>query len=477
MLIAAAAAMFAACQQEDVVIDQSSNLEKAIGFGTYTPNLTRAENSDGEVGYSLKNYHNTFKVYGYKTVGAGAEQKVFNGQVCTWTEKASLPTTGEFSGISTESYGDWVYSPVRYWDKTALYDFYAFAPSKVDFAINETTADAHYFTLSSYTVAGKSLAQSTTVTGQPDDVFGKDNTTNEDLMIATDVKDCDYVPQRVNFDFNHILSRLNIAVKTTIPAAVAASGSTPASGATVTINAIKVFNMKTKGAFDESAVSGTDLQKGTIARWKPTDAKNTTGVGVKFDSEGKGTSSEYVKEATTYYPSAAKSNVVTEVAKYFYQGLVLPQAAKYEPIALDGTGVGATSEPYLYINYTITYATGEVETNIAYYNLAEAFNASVPVRNSLGYPAYETKTPGTYAYFFADNWYKEDGTLWTDVEMEKDANSNVIPVYTTGNEKDQISFFEGWQNNLTISIEPLAILFSADVYKWVTKYGGNLTVN
>ena len=68
MLIAAAAAMFAACQQEDVVIDQSSNLEKAIGFTTYTPSVTRAENSSATKAIGLENYYTSFRVWGYKNI-------------------------------------------------------------------------------------------------------------------------------------------------------------------------------------------------------------------------------------------------------------------------------------------------------------------------------------------------------------------------------------------------------------------------
>ena len=473
VLFAAAAAMVA-CSQNDVLVDNisESQAETAIGFGTGINNLTRgttAENSNGADGEALNSYHTTFGVWGYKQVGTGDEQAVFNNQTCTWT------TTSVSDPFTTT--GDWVYSPIRYWDKTATYDFYAYAPSTKEFTI-DGSKDAHYLKLSSFTVVGKSLAQSTTVIAQPDDIFGADNASNEDLMIATDVKDYVYTQGlRVSLDFNHILSRLNIAVKTTIPEAVAADATagTPASGATVTINKILVYNMENSGSFDESQVSGTDLSNGTTGRWTLSGTKNTTGIGVSFDADGKGTPSEYVKTATDYYPSAAKSNVVTATAKFFYQGLVMPQPVKYEPLALDGSDVSSASEPYLYIDYTITYASGEVETNKAWYNLAQVFNVSIQVRNSLGYPAYETTVGGTYAYFFADNWYNEDGTAFTG-ELKYDSEHNVIPVYTAGNEKDQISFCEGWQNNLTINISPLAILFDASVFKWADKYTQNVDI-
>ena len=39
-----------------------------------------------------------------------------------------------------------------------------------------------------------------------------------------------------------------------------------------------------------------------------------------------------------------------------------------------------------------------------------------------------------------------------------------------------ITFCEGWQNNLWITIDPILILFEADVYEWATKTEHDLKI-
>lgn len=109
---------------------------------------------------------------------------------------------------------------------------------------------------------------------------------------------------------------------------------------------------------------------------------------------------------------------VETTAKYAIQALVLPQEVAFESVELDGDGINlATSKPFIKIVYTITSGTN-VETFAAYYNLANAFGA------------------------------------------------------TEGN----ISFCEGWQNILNITIKPTAIKFDATVAEWVFKYNKDLTI-
>lgn len=537
--IFAAAVAFTACT-EDTLIDNTKvadTKEVAIGFGTGMNNMTRAENSSAAIGAALEYYHPAFGVWGYKTVGTGDEQTVFNDQACTWT---TTSVTEPFTAT-----GDWVYSPIRYWDKTALYDFYAYAPATAAFAINTPTSGSgypsnHYLTLSEFSVDGKSLAQDDEPTGQYTaadaayDLFADEIANNKDLMIADDVIDASYIPQRVQLNFNHILSRLNINIKTNIPAYVAESGTTPASGATVTLNSIQIKNMIKTGAFDESkaynTTSSSALSDGTAARWTlTTTAKYDFGVTFTTTSGTvSATSDNYV--STNAAPTASDMNVIpyststANVDKFFYQGLIMPQTVECENVPLDGTApTGGFTTPYLVIDYTIKYSETESETNVAYYNLAAVMsNGFAQYADVNGNLAFKTANPDVYLFQDAsNNWYTENSTsalsndavamfngseyydakgttriyksgdkFYSDAACETEIttptyfltieHNALVPVTkaeadvkagTTGTAKDlcDFTFCEGWQNNLTITISPLAILFDANVYKWADR--------
>ena len=67
-LMAAAAMMFAACSQSDVLNEvQVQEEAQAIGFSTYSGKVTRAENnSNSTITSDLYSHHDDFKVWGYK---------------------------------------------------------------------------------------------------------------------------------------------------------------------------------------------------------------------------------------------------------------------------------------------------------------------------------------------------------------------------------------------------------------------------
>lgn len=316
-LILATAAMFAACTNDSFRSDiEESQVE--IGFSTYIqkPVATKADNSTATEANSLSAYHTTFVVNGYKTVG-GSNETVFNNQEVSYSSSA------------------WTYSPKKIWDKSASgYSFFAAAPSSANWAY----ADGKY-EYTDFELTGRSLEPTTTLNAAAN-FSGKDI----DLMIATDVLNYDtYASTPVNFSFNHILSRLNIAVKCT--------GFD--SDYDVLLKELKVYNMVSNGSFDEAAELGEDvLANGTIKRWgsATTPAKYTTGVGY-VNSEGL---------------------EIDGTANYVYQALVIPQEVAYvADVALNGTGLSAESAPYLNIKYTVN---GE---NFNYfYNLADMFNAT-----------------------------------------------------------------------------------------------------
>ena len=79
LLIAAAAAMFAACDRNDFLRDPYSSPESendgAINFTSFTDNsvMTKAENSSALYTQSFLAHHSTFDVWGFKT-GTNASQ-------------------------------------------------------------------------------------------------------------------------------------------------------------------------------------------------------------------------------------------------------------------------------------------------------------------------------------------------------------------------------------------------------------------
>lgn len=313
ILFLATAAILAACTN-DSVRENIAEDQVEIGFSTYIqkPVASKADNSTASEVNSLSNYHTTFVVNGYKTV-AGENELVFNNQLVEYTTA-------------------WTYSPKKIWDKSASgYSFFAAAPSA------GWTYSEGVYSRTNFSLSGNSLSPTTELNAAA--VFGA-----EDLMIATDVIDYKtYDSTPVNFSFNHILSRLNIAVK--------CSGF--GTDYNVLLKEVKVYNMTSNGSFNEAAELGTDvLDNGTIKRWTSATApaKYTAGVG---------------------YANATGLKV-DETLNYVYQALIIPQEVAYvADVALNGTGLSAESAPYLNIKYTVNN-----ENFNYFYNLADMFNAA-----------------------------------------------------------------------------------------------------
>ena len=112
-LMAAAATMFAACSQNDVLNEvQVQEEAKAIGFSTFSNKATRAIDAT-----NLEDYHKTFGVWTYKTYEINETTVMPNYQV-KHNDGGSRP-------------GDWSYDGnnapegqlLKYWDKRASYKF------------------------------------------------------------------------------------------------------------------------------------------------------------------------------------------------------------------------------------------------------------------------------------------------------------------------------------------------------------------
>ena len=368
----AVAALFIACDKNEVLVDTQEAPAKAIGFDTFAQSATRAENSCAGYNWVFFNHHDDFQVWGYKDVSTNP---VFSGDVVTVTQDGTKYK--------------YTYSPLRYWDKSATtYQYYAAAPAGtkggwtfVSTGItNTSTQDQGYFTTSA-ALAGTNLSTATE-TGYVQSF--KAAAGDVDKMIADKcaVANAQF-GEDVDLKFIHILSRLNVTIKK----------DDVLSSQTVVMKKLEVANLNSKGNFSEATAA---VQTGSYGRWSSL--------------------------STPIVYTAVANTTVTTTAKHVLQSLVIPQESEFEAVALNGSGVGTSSKPYLVITYSIADGTNPAEEFTAYYNLANAFGM--------------------------------DGTSG----------------------KTEIAFNEGWQNTLNIILKPSVIQFCAEVAEWSNNLVKDLTI-
>lgn len=344
-----AAAMIVACAGKEEV-NQISSQGPAIDFATYYQKATRAENSGESYSWDLSNHHSTFKVWGYKNTTATA---VFDGEQVSWDNTLTTPA--------------WTYINNRYWDKVADdYYFYACAPyydAETPIKFNgvssvETQKDG-YFTVGTseakYSLAGENVsayAKSTTTPKVASTTMVESWTkagaeTDVDLMIA-DVKHMSksnsslIYNQPVQLNFIHLLSRLNITVKT-----VTGFDPNETTDDIIVVDNITIGNMNKAGYFEENKnlSANVTLAGGTYERWTTSAVENDLAYSYPID---------YTVDLT---------------AKYVIEALMLPQVLGVEEVKADGTST--RTKPYLYIKYTIwNHAKNKGQVYEAYYNLA-----------------------------------------------------------------------------------------------------------
>lgn len=203
-MIAAVAAIFAACSENDT-FNEVVNEEVAIGFeGNYATKTTKAEIDNAW----MKTGGDKFGVYGYK--------KETDKVVTLFNNERVYYTT------------DWEHPSVRYWDKSAddAYDFYAYAPYSASAVSFVKDAESPATTGFRYNLGTQVFADAT---------LGE----TVDLCVAavegTDYNEC-FLPNtttasdgHVSFTFDHVLSKLSFNVK-----------KVETLTATVTLNALKM---------------------------------------------------------------------------------------------------------------------------------------------------------------------------------------------------------------------------------------------
>lgn len=200
-MLAAAALMFAACAETDFVNPVPVNEGEVIGFETFANNSTRALD-----GSDLEKYTTTFGVWAYKTPTGGSEINVMDNY--------------EVENIS----GNWVYASqgpssdqvLKYWDKLASYEFFAYAP----YQASGVTIASDVISIADGEYAANENLQKTwdTSLNNTANFSGTGAATDKstDWMVATKIVRAAAANDIVNETFYHTMSKLVVILKSTV---------------------------------------------------------------------------------------------------------------------------------------------------------------------------------------------------------------------------------------------------------------------
>ena len=284
ILAVLALASVVACNKSEVL---EVAPQKAISFGNpFVENATKA--IDPSLTATSENF-NTFKVYGKVTTNAGGSTNIFNGVDVYKTAKAVTDIASTSSWYYSASY-------VQYWLANATYDFAAVTNGTVATADNDNGMPA---TIS----------------------YSADGTT--DLLYATKQvavtqDNFESVTGTVNFDFNHLLSKVVFKFTNEYP---------KVANIEIMVSDIKITNPKSTGTY---AVA--------TGKWTTTEA--TIENGLSFGNAIAADSEDADAEAIYFaYNESAVSN---------YEKLLIPGS-------INGLNITFTANIYLKQadNYTL----------------------------------------------------------------------------------------------------------------------------
>ena len=334
-LMMAAAAMFAACTQTDMVNETPTKEPKPIEFENgFINKSTRSENSSSNYTLLFSDHHNSFAVWGYKKI---EDAPVFNNKLVN-------VQLGANAGSEIYSYDGLVY-----WDENGgSYQFYAAAPANhLTWTFvpptNDEKSNGYFQTSIELDNTNIHNAHGAHLLSLKPDKDGEGNEKkNQDLLIAAPCQPI--IGNTVAFEFIHILSRLNVVVS-----------KKPGMAQEVRTFEVSVKNLKMNGTFDEGTPVD-NLASGSYARWTPESDSKADFTAIK--AEG--------------------AEVQAGVERHVIQTLVIPQAAAFQDVPIGGPADPATAAPYLYVEYGIENGTDAggnktFEHFKKYYNLAKVF--------------------------------------------------------------------------------------------------------
>ena len=227
------AVAFSGCHEGPVLMDEGSSDEgmlRAIGFDNTFIDQATATRAAAPV--ALSDYFTSMGVWGWSTSDGVTELPLFIDHLVSYS-----PTAAK-----------WQYSPLRYWDRRSTYRFYAYAPHQTDAAGSSVTIDAAtgHIAISGVTLTGTNLQTPPTAAQQY--VFSAVPSGDTDWMMARAGRTG--VPgrfgQTVEFTMQHILSKLNVAVR--VSDALAADGGVTG----VTVDSLHIGTFAAEGDFAQT---------------------------------------------------------------------------------------------------------------------------------------------------------------------------------------------------------------------------------
>ena len=341
IITAATALVFAGCSDNDIlkndINERNGVSDGAISFNAVTEKVTRAENSTALYTQTFFNHQESFQVWARKS--NQPKQEIFDG-VKVKVEKSGTNYT-------------YTYAPERFWDKLApKYNFYAAAPARTttddwywtfhgEGITTDATLDKGYFSIDKkYALnevnlkhkdnGGASTGLEKVFKGVK--VSNEDSNTDVDLLIAApaEVAQTYYniaTPNAVNLNFIHILSKLNVTIKTSLGTVTPTDGS-PAHTYDVKLLAFEVKNIPNVGKFNENPNNLSTNNK--QIRWRlinPDSYKTGILTGIQGLDNQNNISTGAV--SVPYDPTEAQK-------LYIIESLFIPQEIKYQRVALDG---------------------------------------------------------------------------------------------------------------------------------------------
>ena len=372
LLIAAAAAMFAACSDVDTFKSAvDDNETELIGFQTYHDKATRAAvNSQAD----LTDANGGFGVYGFKHLN---NRTATNGEISVLHTDAAVAADGvDFVTPIFENVKVWydataptdkfTYLVPKYWDKLKYYTFFAYAPQVAE-ATNTTTGISFdpatgKFTRNDILALQKVNSTSNVTVGQNNRTqYGAADESNAiDYLIApyvhsqkagtTNQSGKSYTGKdlTVGFTFSHILSKLNVTVK----AKDEANGHEYAGVSDIIINKLNITNLPNNDEVATYVQNSVESAAGTF-----TQASYTTTLNIVAGTNPTSSTDLWILDG-----GSKTGNTLTNPTNYIDQAFhyfVAPNT----PVADDPSTTEVNEEQHytLNIDYTINYVDGTVE--------------------------------------------------------------------------------------------------------------------
>lgn len=384
LMIAATAALFAACSSNDTFKESiNENNLQPFTFSAYADKVTKGTNSS-----SLQDFYTVFGVYGFKNVtrnSVATDETVFenvpneffatDAQGSTVYKTAGTKPSDEWAFTANS----WYYENVRYWDKMAnSYSFFAIAPYEATPApaldVEATYDNIKIGTSSSkYDISTeKNLAIAGTPTAVPQAALTYSGF-NKDYMLAA--KNSARISD-VTLVFNHILAKLNVKI---------VKADTYKGKQELKVNELKIAGLAKEGYYEYNTNFTTDS-------W------HATGT--------------YARDITADYSLTAQTNYS---GCYWLETLMFPQTTTCSILGAQSTAT-AMNDMYLYIKYQIGSETYE-----AYYDFAAIWKENAQVNDTFSFAQGSeytlTLTVGPDPIHFA-----AQVTQWAQVEKDLTVN-------------------------------------------------------